>query len=229
MPHQWVTAPLSKDFVSEVAIGVAIKEVMPNRRHVGLFYDFDGESRFLHLGWHQDVRDQPFPFQDEYLGATFGIELDRIAKIALAGFLNAVEASIGLVPYGIDFDLAINAITPEATLAPMPLGKGMTCATFVAAVLNAASYMPIAPGTWSSDDPEDIEWQHWVIEMMEKTQVPQEHIAKVREDLGCKRLRPEQIAGACTMASWPVTKDDANEIAARVLADLAAIASASCN
>lgn len=224
MTDQHILAPLKAALVEEVAVGVAIKEIIENRRHVGLVYDLDGEARFLHLAWHQKVIDEPCPDGDSYLGAGLGLDLDKSAQIALAGFLNTVESSVGLVPYGIDFETAITAIQPDATLADLPLGKGMTCATFVAAVLNAARYMPIKPETWIGEKQEDIDWHNWVIEMMENTGVDPAHIQKVKEDVGCKRLRPEQIVSACTCSPWPVAHESADAIAAKVISDIASLA-----
>ena len=68
--------------------------------------------------------------------------------------------------------------------------------------------------------PEDSVWQEKVLGMLAETSVAEAHIRAVREERGCLRFRPEEVAGAAAYSSYPVTFLQAEEAGAALVREL---------
>ena len=197
-------------------VGVWLQKVSDAQHHVGLCYFYEGKHRFLHLAWHHKLTDDE-KIDKRRCYAPLSKHEDH--QLVIAGFLAVVKDNAGLVPYGIDYESAEACIQPDGSLVCLPLGKGLTCATFVADVLRAAGYRLLDFSTWP-ERPSDAVWQNWVIQTMKSTGVDPEYIKYIEQDIGAKRLRPEEAAGACVTSPWPVSYSGVEEVAAKIIGDV---------
>ncbi len=210
--------PLESDarpFSDVSHVGVAIQRT-EHGLHSGLLYKLpNSEPRILHLAFHHMLRDEPaaLPFRWSDMG------LDEDNKLVLATLLSRIAATEPAISYGFDSDGAcFDAETGD--LLPLPVGKGLTCATFVLAALRTYRYQLLDTASWP-DRPEDREWEEAILNLLAHYATP-DHVEAVRADAGAKRLRPDEVVGAATLSDddWPVAFQCARGLADQVLADL---------
>ena len=214
-----IVSPLSNEPVPpDVLVAVAIRETLPGRHHATFIYRAnDGTLNQLHLAWHMLLRDEPFPEGDGYFWGRLG--LDPINQRVLSAFLPTVDAIAGSVPYGIDWESTQECFNPDGSLILLPLGKGLTCATFLAAILKSQGYQLVDIATWPVR-PDDIVWQEEIITLLSQREANLEHVEEMRRDVGGKRLKPAEAVGACFQLDWPVGFDEASQVAGQILRDM---------
>lgn len=202
-------------FPSVGFVGIAIARTQSGH-HVGFVYRNSEQLRLVHLAWHHILKDEAFNGHDCYLSAS--AEFEAAEAIALAGILANVERSVGEVPYGIDWETADDCFSAKGELIPLPVGKGLTCTTFLDAVLRSNGYKVVDRDTWEPQAG-DKEWGEGIIESLRSHEVDDAHVSAVRNDIGKIRLRPEQFAGAFAGAQerWPVSHPDARQLGEIVL------------
>lgn len=206
-------------------LGIAITNIGEGR-HVGLLYRLDNSIRLLHLGWHRDLKDEQVDAAFDYLWAP--IDLIKEEQIALAGM--AAEVSVNTKPtdfrYGIDWLHVENegVFDKDNKIIIYPVGKGVTCATFLYGLLKSWGYMVVDSKTWQVM-PGDEEWQKLIFFYLNQSTSDdaREQAKALKDDIGALRLRPEQLAGACATNSedWPVPFENACSLAKEVIAQLA--------
>lgn len=184
--------------------------------HSGFLYQLPGENpRILHLAFHHlledDLADDPFRW------AEIGVDADN--KMILAEQLARIARIKPLISYGFDSEgSCFDANTGD--LLPLPIGKGLTCATFILAVLRTYKYVLLDASSWP-DRPEDRQWEQTILDYL-ANRASDEHIDAVKKDVGARRFRPDEVVGAATLLDdlWPVSYESAREIADRVIKDL---------
>jgi hypothetical protein len=212
-------------YLDGVHLGVAISRV-GDGHHIGLLYRLDDSIKLLHLGWHRDLRDELVHAGFKYLWAPIG--LTAVEQVALAGMAAEVSVNVRLTDfrYGLDWQYVEEEglFDEDEKVIIYPVGKGVTCATFLYGLFKWWGYKLVAPDTWQAVAG-DQEWQRWVVSVLgaskdEDSRAQAEALAK---DVGVLRLRPEQLAGACAtdVEAWPVLFDGACALAAEVVAQVA--------
>src|SRR3954451_8025983 len=113
-------------------IGVLGVGICSDSRHVGIIYRRgSGTPRLWHLAMHYDLRDEPC--DKTYFWANCA--LDEHNKNYVAAWITARSVRADKIPFGFDATgAAFDAKTGEF-IAP-PVGKGLTCATFITAVFQ---------------------------------------------------------------------------------------------
>lgn len=205
-------------FGADNYVWIGICRPRANQLHCGFIYRFGGEDRIVHLAFHYDLRDELY--ESDYWCAPVG--LDRDNQAALAAILRSIVNGNPSVPYGFDISgIAFDEATGEFS-QPVP-GTGLTCATFILAVLKTHRFVPLQVESWPLRD-DDAAWQKSMIETMRQYRVPDEHVAAVTARPEAARFRPEEVTGCVATDSekWAIAFDDARDLAARVLADIAA-------
>ena len=204
------------------ALGVVVRSVpaiAPEDHygvHSGLLYRIDGGMpRISHLAWHFRLRDEPAA--DPYLWADVG--LDESNSRIVAAWLASRQNSPSNIPYGIDAGGSCFDKTTREFLSP-PLGKGLTCATYVVAVLKSLGFPLLLEDTWPTDRADDHSWQRAVIDELRKSGAEEDYIDAAQRDVGARRYRPAEVVGSATSATWPVVFSDATALAAAVIADV---------
>lgn len=217
--------PLSESkkrpFEQVKVLGVVAKRVDPIVRdqafglHTGLLYKIDGEGpRIAHLGWHEvQIDNEP---DENYLWAD--VNLDETNCIVIASWLDDRRLRPDKIPYGFRIDGSpYDPVTGE--FIPPPLGRGLTCATFIVAVLEHLGFQLLEQHTWPSTRADDVAWQEGILAALAKTGVSQAHVDALSNDVGSTRFRPEEVCGATVLApDWPVAFADARVVAEEVLA-----------
>jgi hypothetical protein len=85
---------------------------------------------------------------------------------------------------------------------------GLTCATFVLAMFAGYGISLLKTDTWASRD-DDSAWQKEIVSLMERLAAPAADIENARQDIGCVRYRPEEVAGSCSVRHLPATFEEA--------------------
>jgi hypothetical protein len=97
------------------------------------------------------------------------------------------------IPYGVDF--THDAFDPQTgRWLHGPTGRGLTCATFVVAVLSAAGFPFVNVATWSAR-PDDQQWVEKICNLLIEHAAP-EQAEHIRANEAGVRLRPAEVAGA---------------------------------
>jgi hypothetical protein len=211
--------PEVSSYLQGCQIGIAIAP-MGSGFHVGLLYRTDDDVRMLHLGWHRDLRDDQAVKGDLYLWAPVG--LSDLEQLSLAGLAADVVRHVEPVDisYGIDWIYTTaDHFREDGSIVVFPIGKGMTCATFIDAIFRHWGYFPVDASSWKIVDG-DEDWQRQVACWLERTHPNEiEHIKGVLNDVGCLRLRPSQLAGSCAENSdaWSVDFEQAQKLSEEVL------------
>lgn len=187
-----------------------------SQRHTGVFY-WDPESqtvRLLDLAWHCHLRDK-LADDERYFWIDPIILPARLRQVA--AMCRMIWRSNGSdVPYAFsqpsDF---FDALTGELLLSPTRLG--LTCATFVLAVFEAAGLRLIKYETWPTQREGDLDWQQNIVALLRQGGAANEHIEAVSRELGAARFRPEEVASAATLSPLPVSFRDVVSRSMKVL------------
>lgn len=206
---------------SEHRAAIAITEPRPGQRHLGIAYRVaaGSEPRLLHLAWHRALRD------DEHVGGRYRCVLladvpPAMQPVIVAQCKRSSEAdSEDGLPYGFGY-------TPSSVHRDESTGRlliegasGLTCATFVLALLEVSGVRLADLDSWQDRDGDDA-WKEWVAEALQQSGASEAHVAAVRNDSGHVRVRPEDVAGAATAGPLPVGFAVAISRGAEILTEL---------
>lgn len=185
--------------------------------HTGLlFRAADGETRVLHLAMHLRLESGTC---EKWVCADPG--LDAIELDSVAGFCTLLNARRPRLPYG--FRLGESRLDESGRFVAGANETGLTCATFVVAVFEWAKVPLIDVSTWEVRT-DDQEAQRELVEVLARSRdATKEHIAAVKREVGCIRVRAEEVAASSTMSVRPVSFTDAAQIGKEVLAEFSAL------
>jgi len=185
-------------------VAVAVCRTSHGNTHTGVAYRHsDGTVRFFHQAWHHCTRDEPLASESIMTGGPFfcvtpPMEPDR-AK-ATAGWWEFIASRKEPIGYALRDD-------PEALfdlgtgLLALPNGVGLSCSTFVLVLFRSVRFPFINTEGWPTGRPGDREAQDQLLQVLEKTCPDRSHIDEVRREIGCERVRPEEVAGAALYAA----------------------------
>ncbi len=169
--------------------------------HVGLMMTRGEERRFVHLAWHLQLRDDPPPDEGRGVPPSFGRAVSVTVRKRVLRVLDAVRR--GQIPYGLDSQGV--SVDAEGVVI-LGSRSGLTCASFVAVVFASVNCPLVDLGTWdertSARRREDDEAQFTLVAHLRRHYPA--HAERVAAEIGCNRLRPEEIAAASGMTPHPV-------------------------
>jgi len=182
-------------------VAVAIAAVRNGQQHVGILRQAEviDEVKLGHSAWHNQLKDsQP---KDCYLWFDPPIPTRRARQVA-ARCRQILRANERGIPYAFSppndcFDLR----TGDFLLGPLRVG--LTCASFVLAVFDAAGLRLAEYSSWPERRTGDAEWQQFIIEQLEESGAGAEHVDLVRKEIGAIRYRPEDVAGCAASDQLP--------------------------
>ncbi len=190
-----------------------VTQIDPNQRHIGLLYrDINSDAIvLLHLAFHLDLRCH-IPMNGLWVDPDF--DLPRLRQVAAIS--RQVWAKNGKrVPFGISRpNDCFDHETYEFLIQPSR--HGLTCATFVLAMFLEAGLEIVEYDSWPSR-PEDVAWQEEILAKLRSRQADPDHVAAVEQDIGCIRVRPEEVAGAAALSPHPVNFQRTEPIAEDIL------------
>lgn len=182
---------------------IALRCIRPMQNHIGILHrhDHSDEVEFLHLAWHCDLRNQLPDTRYLWIDPTYdGRRLRQVAALCRKVWRSNGKA----IPY---------AFSPPNDCIDVQTGKylhgparyGLTCASFVLAVFDAAGLPLIQYESWPLGRQGDQEWQQQIVQALRTSDppAPVEHIQAVELDIGVVRFRPEEVAIAATLAPPP--------------------------
>ncbi|MEX2139712.1 MAG: hypothetical protein WD894_10650 [Pirellulales bacterium] len=196
---------------------VAVGEPNPDQRHIGVMHrDRNASYHFLHLAWHCLLRndaDRP-----AYLSVWVAPNVPAERQRTIAAFCRRVwrKNERNGIPYA--FSNPQGAFDPASGAFLIgPSRFGLTCSSFVLAVLHAAGLQVADYSTWPAGRAGDREWQQKIILDLESQQTEQVHIEHLRSEIGTVRFRPEEVAAATVHAPPAVGFQQAEELGRQIL------------
>ncbi|MER8574572.1 hypothetical protein NKG99_24190 [Mesorhizobium sp. M1409] len=198
-------------------IGLAIARLSHGGNHIGVIYQSTAVGLTLaHLAWHHDLRfERP---DDKYIWLDLA-PLDEMNKRVSAAFFETLRNEHPNIPYG--FDMRGECFDESGNFIPPPLGKGLTCATFVLATFRAHGHHLVDEETWPTRAEDEI-WQEQILQLLTQSAAT-EHIQALENDIGAKRYKPEEVAASGIRMSTPSTFDDIKQLADGILRELAEV------
>jgi hypothetical protein len=202
-------------------VALAICRTVHGNTHTGLVYrDFDGRLLLFHQAWHHDTRNEPLDAARTDLGGPLlcvrpDIGRDRARN--LAALCELISATGEAIAYALrdDPEALFDEHTGRLTL---PSGKGLSCSTFVMVLFRSARLPLLDTTDWPADRPGDREFQELQVHVLERSGASPDHVAAVRTEIACARIRPEEVAGAALFSTLPVRFPSA-EAGGRVLVE----------
>lgn len=186
-------APLVPVQFSVDQVAVALSHSPLGGGHLGLaFYDKDKVPHLLHLAWHTDLRLDKIPDDIRSCWIATILDLPPAASRAVVAFVRSIAKRRPLIKYGINVIAAKDSFAKQSYKPPKG-SDGLTCASFVYALLRGARINLVKIETWEESE-KNREWGRTVCDSLEKTDP--DHAALVRKNINGLRLRPYELAGA---------------------------------
>lgn len=187
--------------------------------HIGLRYraNDEGELHHLHLAFHNDLMDDDSP-QPGTFRVVSSVPLEDLTDVALIARLVAKRHVEGGLPYAFEAGASFDEN------GSLTLGKslGLTCATFVLAIFDAAHVRLLDAATWKTRSAkraeEDKKAQESLVNYLRRKDPA--HSERVEAEIGCTRFRGEEVAAASGLAHRPVNFSTAEIAGAEVLRHL---------
>jgi hypothetical protein len=214
--YQQNTLPFAPDEVLGVAIGTPNLDDL-QQRHVGFIYQIDDSGpRFCHLAWHYTLKDEPLP--PDYCWGPSG--LDGVNKTVMAAYVALLKQNARDVPYSIDYDDEVCYFDHNGRYIAQPIGRGLTCATFILTVFSQLGFKLIEAPSWPKR-PDDAQWQQQIISVLTQcVYASPEHIEAVKQQVGAQRFRPEEAAAGVISEDIPLDFSAAHALAQEILRDI---------
>jgi len=201
-------------------VPVAAEVVLtPDGAHTGLLYrNAIGELRVLDLAFHYRLRHQPAA---TWSGASVVTTLDPVQAELVAAYSEMMSQLVGhAIPYA--FRYTDGGLTQGRYVGGTD--HGLTCSTFVLAVVLAASGVELLDRASWQPRAADLEAHQRLLGELERWQqqgrVTPAHVEAVRREQGCMRYRPVEAAAASAMRPHPVHFNAAEPAGDAVLAQL---------
>jgi len=207
------------DDVRFAAIAIGIPDrTRPHQLHTGVVYrEKPDHIKMLHLQFHHVLMNDAVG--EDYFVVEMDFIEERLQAVSALCRRIARKYVNGGIPYGLTPPNDVfDAVTGELLLGPT--ATGLTCATFVLAIFQAARLPLIDLESWPPADAFDRRWQLWIASMLRKHTRDDAHADAVLSEVGVGRIRPEHVAAAGINANPPVHRSaiefEANEIAFKV-------------
>jgi hypothetical protein len=182
-------------------VGVALTITANRNSHAGIvFRDTQDRVRLLHLAFHHDLKHEAFN-RVEYLCAD--PEFDAVDAEIVAAHCRLIASLAPNINFAIHHNPAARLKAKGQTVNVEHEDKGLNCSTFVLAVFAEAGPPLVDFATWRTRDT-DARWHRFLVALLKK-HAPEAHWKKVEQDIGCARVRPEEVAGACLENPLPAT------------------------
>jgi hypothetical protein len=195
--------------------GVAIVPTGPGRWHAGMLHRAGGGgAHLLHLAWDHDLRNT-LP-SHQYAWVQLDLPPARLLSIAaMCRRIAKLHARPGGgLPYA--FRYRETAFSADGRILLGKSEHGLTCATFILAVLSSTGIELLSLAEWPHRD-DDIERHSELLDLLRRdSRITADHLAAVAAEKSCVRYRPEEVVGAASWARLPVSFIDAQTAAGHI-------------
>ncbi len=177
--------------------------------HVGISYRTNKVQRLLHLAFHFKLVDEPL--KNTKLKTPLLVvpdpDIDEEELKLLASFCALRARRAQDIPYGFPYVAGTFASGTGAYL-PGRGELGLTCSTFVLAMFEWAQIDLIVRSTWKARASDDG-FHKKIIELLEEKKASTDHVAALRKNVRCVRIRAEEVAASTATAGRPLSFVDA--------------------
>ncbi len=185
--------------IGDIAIGCSCSP----SEHAGLLYRRDGAVRVLHLASHRTLVDEPATLTTTFVWVVPSLRPKQLPQIA--AFCALAADAKPLLDYGFAYHEASLFSVMDATFVTAAGTTGLTCSTFVVAILRSCGVPLLAIKTWPQNDAIAVQTRT-VYDMAERRNADfPEEASRLRREIGSARFSPSQVAGACMHDRRPVT------------------------
>jgi hypothetical protein len=206
-------SPLPTD---QLAAAAVLCRTEHGNLHMGIMYRGRGQKpEFLHLAW-DDALSRDWESDWRYLWASPEVEPERLR--AMGGLCRQVWRRYQedrRFAYALGFGGTTFDVSGRVVLGPN--ARGLTCATFVLALFKYFGIELVDEPSWPVRTKDDRKFLRQVAPFTKP-----EHLAILESevDAGCRRIRPEEVLGACAIVELPATFEatrcHAEEILSRI-------------
>lgn len=181
-------------------IGIAIGKTNGGGLHLGILHSSDQGLHFLHLEWHHRLKnDSDLRSFGNY--SWIRCNIDEVLAPQLAAFCRHIAKQNPQIPYSLRY--LGGKFTREGLLQLKSGEHGLTCATFVLAVFEAVGIEVLDLSSWPQRE-NDISFHKLVVMLLQKKPAASpDHVENVKNEVGCARFRPEEVAGGCWGPDYP--------------------------
>jgi hypothetical protein len=201
-------APVSDQY--RVGICVFLSDTATQQFHVGVLYAAPREPlNFLHLAFHARLTHERFhgAFRGDrpYVGVVPNV--DPVLWPSVVAVCRRIVARNGRnIPYGVLYEGG--RFLQDGVLELGGGACGLTCATFVLHVFESVGTTLLDIASWE-ERPNDASWHEGIVASLRAfrdqhpDQLSEAHIEAVRGEIGCARIRPEEVVGGSTADILP--------------------------
>jgi hypothetical protein len=203
--------------------GVSIGLECAPLEHSGIYYStILGERRLLHFGNHHTILDDSPLVQAKFSWARPNLRPHHVPQIEeLCVLIADNRAAIqSMIPYGFKYSEASLFSVFDGSFKAADGTTGLTCATFVLAILRTAGVRLVKTASWpqASGVAAQIDYLRRRIRNYGQSL----HTQRLNEEIGCVRFSPSQVAGACLYDWHPVDYHSAETGAALAMSAVVA-------
>ena len=195
-------------------VAVAICRTSHGNLHTGVVYRReDGTYRLFHQAWHHHTLDEPLQQGSTSIGGPFLCVVPSIPEeraVAIAEFWEFVASKGQPIGYALRDDERAR-FDPATCVLTLPNGVGLSCSTFVLVMFRSVNWPYLDTVGWPPGRPGDAEFQAGLVKLLERTGCPPDHVEAVKKEIGCARIRPEEVAGVALYPALPVRHPEAED------------------
>lgn len=186
----------------KLATAVVLCRTEQGNLHSGIVYRGNHGPEFMHLGW-EDTLLKEWKWSS-YLWASPAVEPERLRSIA--GLCRQIWRRYNMnktFPYGFIYHGTTFDVYGKLVLGAG--ARGLTCATFVLAVFRYFGVELVTEESWPVRKEEDSEFLKYIERFATPT-----HYDLLKHELsaGCRRIRPEEVLGACSCGKTEALFED---------------------
>ncbi len=177
----------------------------PLQFHCGIVFRSDNKINVLHLEWHHSlsVSENISEFTNYIYVKSKLIGFTQQAVSAMCRLI-VKKKSENKIPYALRYKGGSFSNTGILKLEETEFG--LTCATFVLAVFKSCSISLIDILNWSEREIDSC-FHISVVNALERSKeyfhISDEHIENVKNEIGCSRFRPEEVAISISFENIP--------------------------
>lgn len=164
----------------------------------------EGEPvKMLDLGWDHWLRNAA----PDTKYAWVQLELPAVRLLSLAAMCRRIAKRYSVPGPGLPYAFLFKetAFSADGKVLLGQTEHGLTCATFILAVLKSVGLDLLQLTEWPHRDT-DVERHRELLDNLQRDpRVSRAHVEAVNAEVNCVRYRPEEVVGACSSAGLPVS------------------------
>ena len=177
--------------------------------HVTFLYKREDDTTWLcDVAWNLVSRNEPVDEAADLCWVNINKRPEILDFVAEA--LQLMGQNFGLIPYDVRFSAEEDYFDPTTWSYKREM-PGLTCATFIMAVLKNFKLNLFSVPTWPGRSEDRPALEHLISEL-EMRGVDSKRIEEMRLNHDNIRFRPEEVCGSVSEANWPVPFEIAQQL-----------------